>query len=213
MGTTISPAIRPRRPRTRTGLLPIATWDSSHPGDLGYRADISGFGRSLEPGSMMPRPSPTKDNLFLRARTRGRAHVSRRMDLRPCTPFEAERAEDPKHCRYEEAPEPRLRDGDALVKVHAAAITPTELTWNSTWTDDRGKDRRPIVPSFEVSGTVEQIASDGTDLKRGDSVYGLLNFWRDGAAAEYVAVRATDLAPNPKSLDHVQAAAVPLSGL
>jgi NADPH:quinone reductase-like Zn-dependent oxidoreductase len=119
----------------------------------------------------------------------------------------------PETLRYEEAPKPRLRDGDALVKVHAAAITPTELTWNSTWTDDRGNDRRPIVPSFEVSGTVEQVASDGTDLKRGDPVYGLLNFWRDGAAAEYVAVRATDLAPKPKSLDHVQAAAVPLSGL
>ena len=119
----------------------------------------------------------------------------------------------PETLRYEEAQEPRLRDGDALVKVHAAAITPTELTWNSTWTDDQGNDRRPIVPSFEVSGTVEQVASDGTDLKRGDPVYGLLNFWRDGAAAEYVAVRATDLAPKPKSLDHVQAAAVPLSGL
>jgi len=119
----------------------------------------------------------------------------------------------PETLRYEEAPEPRLRDGDALVKVHAAAITPTELTWNSTWTDDQGNDRRPIVPSFEVSGTVEQVASDGTDLKHGDPVYGLLNFWRDGAAAEYVAVRATDLAPKPKSLDHVQAAAVPLSGL
>jgi NADPH:quinone reductase-like Zn-dependent oxidoreductase len=36
---------------------------------------------------------------------------------------------------------------------------------------------------------------------------------RDGAAAEYVAVRAADLAPKPLSLDHVQAAATPLSAL
>jgi NADPH:quinone reductase-like Zn-dependent oxidoreductase len=47
----------------------------------------------------------------------------------------------------------------------------------------------------------------------GDAVYGLLNFWRDGAAAEYVAARAADLAPKPQSLDHIHAAAVPLSGL
>jgi len=97
--------------------------------------------------------------------------------------------------------------------VHAAAITPTELTWNSTWTDAHGKDRRPIVPSFEVSGKVERVAPDVRDLAEGDTVYGLLNFWRDGAAAEYAAVRAADLAPKPRSLDHVQAAAVPLSGL
>lgn len=119
----------------------------------------------------------------------------------------------PETLHYEEAPVPRLREGDALVRVHAAAITPTELTWNSTWTDANGRDRRPIVPSFEVSGTVERQVPDAADLAVGDPVYGLLDFWRDGAAAEYVAARAADLAPKPNSLDHVQAAAVPLSGL
>jgi NADPH:quinone reductase-like Zn-dependent oxidoreductase len=114
---------------------------------------------------------------------------------------------------FEDAPSPRLQKGDALVKVHAAAITPTELTWNSTWTDNQGRDRRPIVPSFEVSGMVDKVPSDETDLKRGDPVYGLLDFWRDGAAAEFVAVRATSLAPKPASLDHIQSSAVPLSGL
>ena len=114
---------------------------------------------------------------------------------------------------YEDGPEPRIAAGEALVRVHAAAITPTELTWNSTWTDSNGKDRRPIVPSFEVSGTVERVGAGVTDMKRGAPVYGLLNFWRDGAAAELVAARAADLAPKPRSLDQVHAAAVPLSGL
>lgn len=113
----------------------------------------------------------------------------------------------------EEAPEPRLGPGDALVRVHAAAITPTELTWNSTWTDGRGKDRRPIIPSFEIAGIVERVAPGVSDVKGGDPVYGLLDFWRDGGAAEYVAVRAASLAPMPKSLGFVEAAAVPLSGL
>lgn len=115
--------------------------------------------------------------------------------------------------RFEDAPVPTVGPGDALVRVHAAAITPTEFTWNSTFTTTEGKDRLPTIPSFEVSGVVEDIAADVKDVARGDAVYGLLNFWRDGAAAEYVAVRAADLAPKPKSLDHVHAAAVPLSGL
>lgn len=114
---------------------------------------------------------------------------------------------------YEDAPIPNPRLGEALVRVHAAAITPTEFTWNSTWTSPDGKDRRPIVPSFEVAGVVENVAADVSDVKVGDQVYGLLDFWRDGAAAEYVAARAADMAPKPKSLDHVHAAAVPLSGL
>src|SRR5437660_1435700 len=114
---------------------------------------------------------------------------------------------------YEDGPEPRIGAGEALVRVHAAAITPTELTWNSTWTDANGKDRRPIVPSFEVSGTVERVGAGVTDMKQSEPVYGLLNFWRDGAAAELVAARAADLAPKPRSLDPVHAAAVPLSGL
>src|SRR2546426_1192201 len=114
---------------------------------------------------------------------------------------------------YEDSPEPPIAAGEALIRVHAAAITPTELTWNSTWTDANGKDRRPIVPSFEVSGTVERMGAGVTDMKRGEPVYGLLNFWRDGAAAELVAARAADLALKPRSLDPVHAAAVPLSGL
>jgi len=114
---------------------------------------------------------------------------------------------------YEDAPTPRITTGEALIRVHAAAITPTEFTWNSTFTTFDGKDRLPIVPCFEVSGIVHQVAADVTDLSVGDSVYGLLNFWRDGAAAEYVTARAADMAPKPGSIDHLHAAAVPLSGL
>jgi len=114
---------------------------------------------------------------------------------------------------YEDVPVTKITKGDALIKVHATAITPTEFTWNSTFTTSDGKDRLPIVPSFEVSGTVQEVASDVSDLSVDDAVHGLLNFWRDGAAAEYVAARAADLAPKPRSLDHVHAAAVPLSGL
>lgn len=114
---------------------------------------------------------------------------------------------------YEDVPVPRMTKGDALIKVHAAAITPTEFSWNSTFTTSDGKDRLPIVPSFEVSGTVQEVAPDVSDLSAGEAVHSLLNFWRDGAAAEYVAARAVDLAPKPSSLDHIHAAAVPLSGL
>ena len=114
---------------------------------------------------------------------------------------------------YEEAPIPKIKEGEALIRVHAAAITPTEFTWNSTFTSSDGKERLPVVPSFEVSGMVVKVASGMTVPSVGEAVYGLLDFWRDGGAAEYVAVQASSLAPKPRTLDHVHAAAVPLSGL
>jgi NADPH:quinone reductase-like Zn-dependent oxidoreductase len=119
----------------------------------------------------------------------------------------------PEELVYEDAPIPRLTKGDILIRVHAAAITPTEFTWDSTFTTSDGRNRLPVVPSFEVSGTVQEVAPDVSDFAVGEAIYGLLDFWRDGAAAEYVAARAVGMAPKPKSLDHIASAAVPLSGL
>jgi len=119
----------------------------------------------------------------------------------------------PEQIVYEEAPKPTLQTGDALVRVHACAITPTELTWSATYTTKGGANRIPSIPGHEVSGVVETVAADVTDVKEGDAVYALTDFWRDGAAAEYVAVQAADLAPKPAKLSHVEAAAIPLSGL
>jgi NADPH:quinone reductase-like Zn-dependent oxidoreductase len=114
---------------------------------------------------------------------------------------------------YEDAPTPEIGSGEVLVGVCAAGITPTEFTWNSTFTTKDKRSRLPIIPAFEVAGTVEKIGPEASDMAEGDAVYGLLDFWRDGAAAEYVAARASDLAPKPKSLSFAYAAAIPLSGL
>ena len=114
---------------------------------------------------------------------------------------------------YEDAPTPGVGQDDALIKVAAAGVTPTEFTWNSTFTFKDRKSRLPIIPAYDVAGTVERVGNRVTNLVEGEAVYGLLDFWRDGAAAEYVAARATDLAPKPKSLSFTHAAAIPLSGL
>ena len=44
-------------------------------------------------------------------------------------------------------------------------------------------------------------------------MYGLIDFDRDGAAAEFVAVPAADLAAKPSTVSHAEAAALPLAGL
>ena len=105
----------------------------------------------------------------------------------------------------EEIDKPSPRAGEALVRVHAAAITRGELEWTL--------DRLPAVPSYELSGVVVSVASDVDGVSIGDPVYALTGFDRDGVAAEYAVVPAGALAPKPRTLDHVASAAVPLAAL
>jgi NADPH:quinone reductase-like Zn-dependent oxidoreductase len=113
---------------------------------------------------------------------------------------------------FEDAPDPVPAIGDALVKVHAAGFTPTELTW-PIWTDQLGHDRAPIIPAQEVSGVVVGLGWGTTGFAVGDEVFGLITAYRDGAAAEYISIEARDLAPKPQTVDHVHAAAIPQAGL
>jgi NADPH:quinone reductase-like Zn-dependent oxidoreductase len=132
---------------------------------------------------------------------------------RPMRALRAHRQGGPEQLVYEQAPRPPLGIGDALVQVHAASFTPTELGWPSTWTDRLGRDRTPVIPAHEVSGVVAALGFGTSGVEVGQQVYGLTDWYRDGAAAEFVAVEARNLAPKPASIDHVQVAAVPLAGL
>jgi NADPH:quinone reductase-like Zn-dependent oxidoreductase len=114
---------------------------------------------------------------------------------------------------YEDAPRPALLPGDALVRVYASAITKDELTWDPTYQTAKGEPRLPSIPGHEFSGVVEELAPDTKVAKVDEEVYGLSSFYRDGSAAEFIAVHADDLAIKPKTLDHVHAAAVPLAAL
>src|SRR5436305_12818956 len=95
--------------------------------------------------------------------------------------------------RVERLAVPASAVGEALVRVHAAAITRDELEWPT--------DRLPAIPSYEVSGVVMEVAADVSDVADDDAVYALTPFDRDGVAAEYAAVPASVLAPKPRSLD------------
>src|SRR5215469_11959906 len=107
--------------------------------------------------------------------------------------------------RVERLAVPTLATGEALVRVHAAAITRDELTWPT--------DRLPAIPSYELSGVVADIGPGVRDLAVGDEVFALTPFDRDGVAADYAAVPTSVLAPRPRALTHVQSAALPMPGL
>jgi NADPH:quinone reductase-like Zn-dependent oxidoreductase len=115
---------------------------------------------------------------------------------------------------FEEAPTPAPRSGDILVRVHAAGVTPTELQWAPTWTTETGAPRPfPIILGHEFSGEIGALGPGVTDLREGDAVFGMNDWFGDGALAEYCLARAGDVAPKPRAVDHVAAAVTPISAL
>jgi NADPH:quinone reductase-like Zn-dependent oxidoreductase len=113
---------------------------------------------------------------------------------------------------YEEAPDPEPMFCEVLIKVAACGITHNELDW-PVWTCRAGHRRASVIPGHEVSGVVAALGFGTAGIAVGDEVYGLTDQLRDGAAAEYVAVEARNVAPKPQTVDHVHAAAVPRAGL
>jgi NADPH:quinone reductase-like Zn-dependent oxidoreductase len=77
-----------------------------------------------------------------------------------------------------------------------------------------GEDRPfPIILGHEFSGVIAGCGPGVTEWIKGDPVYGLNDWFSDGAQAEYCIASAAPLAPKPRTLDHLQTAVVPISAL
>ncbi|MFV1956660.1 MAG: NADP-dependent oxidoreductase [bacterium] len=113
----------------------------------------------------------------------------------------------------EDVPRPGVTDDDVLVKVYAAAVNPLDWKVRAGYLEDMLPIKLPIVPGWDFSGVVVEAGSSVTGLKPGDEVYALSDITRDGSYAEYIAVKAGIVAKKPRSVDHIQAASVPLAGL
>jgi NADPH:quinone reductase-like Zn-dependent oxidoreductase len=111
----------------------------------------------------------------------------------------------PEQLAVEEADRPEPGPGEALVRVHAAAITRGELEWPV--------DRLPAIPCYELCGVVEEVAAGVAGIDAGDKVFALTPSDRDGVAADYTALPAELLVPSPRALGDAESAAIPLPAL
>jgi NADPH:quinone reductase-like Zn-dependent oxidoreductase len=108
----------------------------------------------------------------------------------------------PDSLEIEDVPMPKPVDDEVVLRVHAAGVDPIE----------KAGMRLPAPAGREVSGVVELCGVRARTFRRGDEAFALLGPDR-GGYADYVVVKATEVAPKPRNLDHIHAAAVPLAGL
>src|SRR5436309_9678167 len=119
----------------------------------------------------------------------------------------------PDHLVYEDAPQPHPGLGEVLVCVYATGVIANELKWDATYQTKAGNPRALPIPGRDLSGVVEAVGHGVMTLVPGSEIYAMLDYCCDGAEAEYTIALPSELAPKPRTLDHVQAAAVPLSAL
>ncbi len=100
-----------------------------------------------------------------------------------------------------------------MVRVYATGVIANELKWDATYETKVGGPRALPIPGRDLSGVVEEVGPGVRTLVKGSEVYAMMDYGRDGAEAEYTIALPSELAPKPRTLDHVQAAAVPLTAL
>ncbi|MGY4688323.1 NADP-dependent oxidoreductase [Salibacterium sp. K-3] len=126
----------------------------------------------------------------------------------------------PEVLHYEEAPLPKLKPGEVLIRVHAVGINPPDWYLREGY-KDLPPEWRPQVPfpvilGSDMSGVVESVATDVQGFSVGDEVFGMVrfpSFGKSAVYAEYVTAPASDLAIKPSGIDHLHAAGTPMSGL
>ncbi|MEO8028745.1 MAG: zinc-binding dehydrogenase [Bryobacteraceae bacterium] len=102
---------------------------------------------------------------------------------------------------------------DLVVRVFAAGVTPTELLWYPTSHTKSGETRTAAIPCHEFSGVIEDVGEDVGHLEIGMEVFGMNDWFADGALADYCLTPFSSVAPKPLNLTHAEAASVPIGAL
>jgi NADPH:quinone reductase-like Zn-dependent oxidoreductase len=113
--------------------------------------------------------------------------------------------------RFEEIEQPAPKDGEILVRVHAASVNPVDWKIRDGLLRKRFNLQLPVIPGSDLSGEVAAVGPGVTNFRVGDPVFAMIGLL--GAYAEHVTLKAAMAASKPASIDHVQAASVPLVGL
>lgn len=119
----------------------------------------------------------------------------------------------PEVLKCEEVPKPQAKSGEALVRVKAAGVNPIDWKIRSGYRKEMLQDKLPLILGVDMAGVIEETGDGVKDFKPGDAVYSYTGSSNNGTYAQFTTVDAAALAPKPKSLDFIQAAAIPLGAL
>ncbi|MGN6482580.1 NADP-dependent oxidoreductase [Luteibacter sp.] len=118
--------------------------------------------------------------------------------------------------RVGEIDAPAQAEDRLLIDVEAVGLTFAEPGWvtNGTMQGPDGTWRSlPVVIGHEFAGTVAYAGKDTQGFARGDRVVGLIDFWRDGAAATQASALPSEVAALPGEVTSIEASTLPIGAL
>ena len=111
---------------------------------------------------------------------------------------------------------PSVSVGKILVDVKASGVNPADWKVREGYFQQMAPLQFPSNLGFDFSGTVKQLGEDvPSDFQQGDEVYGQTPVLSggSGAFAELVLVDKDSITHKPKTLNHIEAAALPTVGV
>ena len=112
-----------------------------------------------------------------------------------------------------ELPQPEPGEGELLIRVRAVGVTHAELSWYPTTHTKDGAPRKGAVPGHEFSGVVAALGENTKGFAVGQDIYGMSDWFVNGAIAEFCVTQPQSIAPKPIHLTHEAAATVPIGAL
>src|SRR5262249_12577811 len=100
---------------------------------------------------------------------------------------------------------PQPGKGELLIRVCAAGMIATELSWYPTSHRPTGEARERAVLGHEFSGVVTAVGEDVGSLEVGREIFGMNDWFSDGAMADYCVAPFFSVAPKPAHLTHAEA--------
>ena len=111
--------------------------------------------------------------------------------------------------KYENMPRPVPQHCQVLIQVRAASVNPLDWKIREGWLASMIPLQLPALVGTDMAGVVMATGQGVTDFRIGQDVYGFVGIG-GGAYAEYTTAAIETIAPQPQTLDYVQAASVPL---
>jgi NADPH:quinone reductase-like Zn-dependent oxidoreductase len=108
---------------------------------------------------------------------------------------------------------PRPMVGHVRVRVIASGVNPHDWKLREGYLKEVEPRSLPFTLGTDVSGIVDLVGPGVSNFAPADEVFGRLSAPSDGSFAEYVIAAESDLLRKPSCLSHLEAAALPLSGL
>ena len=117
----------------------------------------------------------------------------------------------PEVMKYEDVPRPSPKANEVLIRVHAMGVNPVDWKIREGHVKARMNIPLPATPGGDVSGVVEATGAGVSGVGVGQPVYAMLGLL--GAYADYVVAIPAFVAPKPTTMNHTEAASVPLAAL